>query len=344
MRILAILTVAVIFLAAEEIESQIRARVDLVVVPVSVRDNNGNLISGLTETDFAVFEDGAKQSISNFSTDIPPLSIAILFDDAMDTRDLNRAVAAFPQLLQGVRSEDEVALYRYDNAVWELAPFSKDLHEVENRFISVAEIARQRPEDDSPNPVFDTRPGWLRFLGGIFKSAKNGPTGRSTGIPTIDQRPSAGRPSRVLHSAIRRAAVTLRTRAPEQRKVIIVISDDQVDEQRAVYSFASNKDFLLQNNIQVFAIALPAALLEGPLRILSQYTSATGGDIYGGRSDADIQFAVNRVMEEAHTQYVLGYVSNHVTERAIYRKIRVTSGEPGQGRVVTHREGYFQYP
>src|SRR2546427_7763209 len=37
-------------LAAEKY--QLRARVDLVVVPTSVRDSKGNLIAGLTEKDF----------------------------------------------------------------------------------------------------------------------------------------------------------------------------------------------------------------------------------------------------------------------------------------------------
>ena len=325
-------------------ESQLRARVDLVVVPVSVRDNNGNLLTGLTATDFSVFEDGTKQTISNFSIDVPPLSIAIVFDNGMSTRDLNRGVSAFPELLAGVTVQDEVALFRYDHAVWHLADFSSETREVAQRFTAIQEIAAGRPPDESIDPIEDTRPGWLRFLGGVFKSASNGPTGRSTGIPTVDQRPSAGRQSRVLHSAIYEAAAALRGRSRERRKVLIVISDDRVDEQRPAHPYAQNKDLLLQNDIQVYAVAAPAALLEGPFRVLTQYTSPTGGDIYGGKSAADMQFAFSRVMEEAHKQYVLGYVSNQGTERAVFRRLKVTSGESDQARIVTHRQGYIQYP
>jgi len=344
MRILVAVAVLLSILTATEIESQIRARVDLVVVPVTVRDNNGNLLTNLTAADFTVLEDGAKQTISSLSSDVPPLSIAIAFDDGMGTRDLTRAVAAFPQLLQGVKAEDEVALFRYDNSAWKLSDFSSDTVAMERRFASIAEIAAHRPADDSTDPALDTRPGWLRMLGGIFKSRSSGPSGRQTGIPTIDQRPAAGKQSRVLHSAIYQAAAALRDRAKERRKVIIVISDDVVDEQRPVHSYSQNKDFLLQNNIQVYAVSLPAALLEGPFPVLSLYTSPTGGDVYGGRSEADLQLAVNRVMEEAHTQYVLGYISNQGTEKPVFRRIDVTSGDPGQGRIVTHRQGYLQYP
>src|SRR5262245_27536273 len=164
----------------------------------------------------------------------------------MGTRDLNRAIEAFPQLLEGVTAQDEVALFRYDHSVWPLADFSNETREIAQRFAAVQEIALRRPPDESIDPIEDTRPGWLRFLGGIFKSASNGPTGRRTGIPTVDERPSAGRQSRVLHSAIYEAATALRRRSRERRKVVIVISDDKVDEQRPVHSYAQNKDLLLQ--------------------------------------------------------------------------------------------------
>jgi len=59
--------VLVLFVSAGTLRSQIRARVDLVVVPVSVRDNNGFLITGLERDDFTVLEDGKPQKIINFS-------------------------------------------------------------------------------------------------------------------------------------------------------------------------------------------------------------------------------------------------------------------------------------
>src|SRR3954470_23476246 len=121
-------------LTSSAIESQIRARVDLVVVPVAVRDNNGNLLTDLGAADFTVLEDGAKQTISSFSIDVPPLSIAVVFDDGMGTRDLTRAVDAFPEVLKGVKAEDEVALFRYDHFVWKLADFSKQTTDIDRRF------------------------------------------------------------------------------------------------------------------------------------------------------------------------------------------------------------------
>jgi hypothetical protein len=58
-----------------------------------------------------------------------------------------------------------------------------------------------------------------------------------------------------------------------------------------------------------------------------------------------MEFAVRRIVEQARTQYVLGYVStNTAPPLGVYRKIEVKSGFPDQKRKVVHRAGYVQYP
>src|SRR5215471_12228230 len=48
---------------------QIRTRVDLVVVPVTVKGSGDQLVSGLTKTDFRIYENGKEQKITNFTID-----------------------------------------------------------------------------------------------------------------------------------------------------------------------------------------------------------------------------------------------------------------------------------
>src|SRR5215831_6541006 len=57
---------------------QIRTRVDLVVVPVTVKNSGGQLVSSLTKADFRIYENGKEQEISNFTIDPVPLSAAVL--------------------------------------------------------------------------------------------------------------------------------------------------------------------------------------------------------------------------------------------------------------------------
>ena len=87
-----ILVLAALALSARYISSQVRARVDLVVVPVNVRDANGQLVTGLTKLDFVVTEDGKVQPIQYFSADPIPLSAAIIIDDGIGGIALKRLV------------------------------------------------------------------------------------------------------------------------------------------------------------------------------------------------------------------------------------------------------------
>ena len=46
---------------------KIRAKVDLVVVPVTVKGSGDKLITGLTKDDFIIYEDGQRQTIERHS-------------------------------------------------------------------------------------------------------------------------------------------------------------------------------------------------------------------------------------------------------------------------------------
>jgi hypothetical protein len=66
-RLLAITTFCMI-LAASSVSAQEIIRVDtaLVNLDVVVKDRQGRRVSGLTKEDFDVYEDGARQEITNF--------------------------------------------------------------------------------------------------------------------------------------------------------------------------------------------------------------------------------------------------------------------------------------
>jgi hypothetical protein len=83
MALITMLTVSVLS------QNQIRTNVDLVVVPVTVRGEDGKLIAGLTQDDFRLSEDGKEQKITNFDADPQSLSAAIVVDSGMTSTQLN---------------------------------------------------------------------------------------------------------------------------------------------------------------------------------------------------------------------------------------------------------------
>src|SRR5947208_2521781 len=72
----------------------IRADVDLVVVPTSVKDADGRFIYDLKQEDFSIFEDGRRQQIQQFSIDPAPLSSVVLVDTGIGGTSLRRFAAA----------------------------------------------------------------------------------------------------------------------------------------------------------------------------------------------------------------------------------------------------------
>src|SRR5450631_2979897 len=97
----ALLLLAPLFLVLTGISQdvQIRARVDLVVVPVTVKGAGDRLITGLRKDDFIILEDGKKQTITNFTFDPVPLSAAIILDTGLPQSSLAKVQETFSALI-----------------------------------------------------------------------------------------------------------------------------------------------------------------------------------------------------------------------------------------------------
>src|SRR5438067_3057554 len=102
----------------------IRADVDLVVVPTSVKDAQGRFVYNLGQEDFAVFEDGKRQQIQQISIDPAPLSTVVLIDTGIGGTSLRRFAAATVALSSAFTQMDETASYRFDKFVTKLSDFT----------------------------------------------------------------------------------------------------------------------------------------------------------------------------------------------------------------------------
>src|SRR4030095_5156966 len=130
--------------SAGYLHSQIRARVDLVVVPATVRGEDGKLITGLTRDDFFVSEDDKPQTITNFDADPQPLSAAIVVDDGMSATQLNwlfppGAEPILFTLASTFSTDDQMIPFRYDGRVFKLSEFTNDPTAIEKSFGIVKE-------------------------------------------------------------------------------------------------------------------------------------------------------------------------------------------------------------
>jgi hypothetical protein len=94
--------------------AKIRTTVSLVIIPVTVKNGAGELVSDLQQKDFRIFEDGIEQQIALFSVDAFPLSAAVLIDDDLKRSSADRVQKTLETLAAGFSASDEVSLWRFD--------------------------------------------------------------------------------------------------------------------------------------------------------------------------------------------------------------------------------------
>src|SRR5467141_1093672 len=97
-----------------EAQAKIRVNSNLVVLPVTVKDRNGNLVPELQKQEFRVFDDNVEQSIDVFTAEAFPLSLVVLIDDDLKSNDAEQLVKSLRALVAGISSTDEAMICRFD--------------------------------------------------------------------------------------------------------------------------------------------------------------------------------------------------------------------------------------
>ena len=87
--------------------------------------------------------------------------------------------------------------------------------------------------------------------------------------------------TRLLNDALFAAAIDLEKRAPDHRKMMIVISDGQAVKN--THSFGDSCDRLVKSQIQVYGVTVSVLQLPVATSVLQAYTNATGGDVYSAK-------------------------------------------------------------
>jgi len=324
---LALLTAVV----ASAQDYKIRAKIDLVVVPVTVKGSNEKLVTGLQMEDFVILEDGRRQTISNFSTDPIPLSAAVVIDTGLSAGSLSKIQKTFPALAGAFSEFDEIAVYRYDKFVTKVLDFSQNAERIETAMNTLRDIKPDAPLQEN------LARGPFSIPGPVINGAAVVPPGQVGVIVT-----NPPKPSKVLDDAIFAAAADLGSRERNRRKIVLVISDGESTGND--HSFDETTQSLLEKGVEVYAIGLDQPFPYKELSVLQQYAKSTGGDVYFVNSLQNIESSYSTVTEEARNQYILGYVSNNEVVGAgpVFRSIEV---EVAGGNLKTrHRKGYYQYP
>jgi VWFA-related protein len=317
--------------------------VNFVEVPVTVKDNKGHLVAGLTFRDFKVYENDTREPLRLFTVDPFPLSVAFVIDQSL-TSDVMAKVNDSLGAIQGALTPyDEVAVFSYNNGAQERTGFTGAQS---TRLPAVLALTKETGSDMQvpygPGP-----------FGGCSIS-KNGDCvdpnvqeGRSTGSMS---NPIIPKEIHTLNDAILAAAKELSSRPKGRRRIIYVISDGKEYGSKATYKEVIR--YLETNKIAVYGTAVgdSARWGEGYIsrihlpftmydNILAKYTLATGGTLDSERGVNGIERSYAKIAEEARTQYTLGYLSHQPFIDGKFRKIDVRVDRPGLE--VIAKTGYY---
>jgi VWFA-related protein len=313
--------------------------VNFVVVPVTVKDKSGKMISGLTSNDFKIYEDGVPQQLKFFTADTFALSAAIVIATDLPSTTMKKIDETLPALIAAFSEFDEVALYRYGHTVQQVSGFTGAAS------VSTASINRiKRPG----------RQGGPPMLGGPFgggPSINGHPVNDPNAGPVGDVQ-TAPREFYVLNDAILRAAQDLSRREKGRRRIIFVISDGR--ELGSSASYDEVKKILLSNNISVYGVGVDTAAIPiydkagrirvpgfGTANILPKYVSDTAGDMMAEFDRQGIEQAYAKIADTARNQYTLGYTTQ-ATKSSAFRTIDVRVLRPNLN--VFAKQGYYPLP
>jgi len=104
----------------------------LVVLPVSVLDKGGKLVTDLQQKSFKVFENGIEQPIKIFRREDVPISLGMIIDNSGSMREKRQRVeAASLDLVKASNPQDEVFIVNFNDDAFLDVPLTSDIKKME---------------------------------------------------------------------------------------------------------------------------------------------------------------------------------------------------------------------
>jgi VWFA-related protein len=142
-------------------EYTIKVNVDMVVVRATVQDRKNILVSGLTQDDFQVYEDGVLQPIKHFSHEDIPVTVGLVVDNSgsmMSKRD--EVIAAALAFARSSNPQDQMFVVNFNERVW----FGLPANTAFTDQVSQLRIALSRVAADGETALYDAVAAALEHL------------------------------------------------------------------------------------------------------------------------------------------------------------------------------------
>jgi Ca-activated chloride channel family protein len=121
-------------------QTVVRVSSSLVLIPVHVTTVSGSPVTTLKKENFALFEDGVPQTITQFAQDDAPVSVGVLLDTSSSMKNkMPRVSAAATEFFRFANPDDEFFLVEFNGRAKLTVPFTHEWHDL------AREIERAKP-------------------------------------------------------------------------------------------------------------------------------------------------------------------------------------------------------
>ncbi|HZE69133.1 MAG TPA: VWA domain-containing protein [Pyrinomonadaceae bacterium] len=291
-----------------------------VMLPVTVRDQGGRLITELTRNDFRVFEDGREQPLSDLALRQVPVDVVLMVDAsssvATNLDDFRRAAEGFAARLA---PEDRISLIKFDDRVELLQDWTK------SRFQLHRALARLEPGM------------FTRFNDALMLACRDqfGTSTSRRAVIVLTDGIDSGRGSTTLEGA-------LQSLLKAQASVYVVSNTEisRATKRSELDQLMGGSDSAVRfNQLRIDDLREGLRVLDRSEQNLEQLTEATGGRLYKPNSFSDLASTYAEVAEELRHQFGLYYTPLNKARDGSFRRVRVETTRPSYK--ATTRVGYF---
>lgn len=344
--------------AAEEVGEDDVVRVDtqLVSVPAIVANSQGRPLAGLRVENFAVYEDGQKQTIANFGTTEAPFEIALLLDTSGSTRDdvnlIRRAANAF---IGALRAGDRVALIAFNTKMKSGAPLATvDVLSNLTEDRQTLRLAIENLGSSNGTPFYDA----LERIGDeVFREpprkevrGRRAVVALTDGVDSSSDSAYVEARGKLLRAGVACYFIQVNTEDFVEDRLLKDCQDDgrlsfsarQLERYRRIFlpgaRSADFADFCQMGQFERMDIS--RQLYHLARTEMNDLARVSGGRNFVAADLQDARTAFARVAADIGTQYSLGYYPTNKARDGKFRAIRVEVRGVKEKSEVHAREGY----
>ena len=334
----------------------VRVETQLVTVPAVVTDKTGRPISTLRQENFAVFEDGKPQRLTNFATTEAPFEIALLLDTSGSTRDdlglIRDAANAF---ISALRAGDRISVVAFNNERGTTGPIaSVDVLTPLTDKRTVLRTAVANLGTSNGTPFYDAL---LRIGNQVFHDpptdqfrGRRAVVALTDGVDSTSNSDFEEARTKLSRAGVAAYFIQVSTEDYVEDRLLKDCQDDgrltlsakQLERFRRLFVPSAQRedyqDFCRLGQFERMDIS--RQLYNLARREMGELARATGGRNFSAASLQEASAAFAQVANEIGTQYSLGYYPSDKTRDGRFRQIKVELRGIKDANVRA-RDGYY---